>query len=237
MLSIIIPCFNESGSLARFEAELLPELAALEQPYEVILVDDGSIDTSAGLFSMLASRHPEIKVFKHARNQGLGAALRTGFAASKGEWIATLDADLTFHPKQLKALLAKQEETGADLVSGSPYMNLDGMKGVPWARRLPSFMINAIYRGLFEPSFSSYTPIFRLYSAGTLKHLPLQSRGFEINAEIAVRFWLTQRRIAEVPVVLETRREGQSKLNRFRELWRHARLIMDLFKESSAHPV
>ncbi|MBI3553441.1 MAG: glycosyltransferase family 2 protein [Elusimicrobia bacterium] len=235
MLSVVIPCFNESGSLARYESELLPELVALGQPYEAILIDDGSIDTSAGLFSMLASRHPEIKILKHDHNQGLGAALRTGFARAKGEWIATLDADLTFHPRQLKDLLKRQKETGADLVSGSPYMTLDGMKDVPWARRVPSFMINSVYRGLFEPSFGSYTPIFRLYSAATLKNLPLESRGFEINAEIAVRFWLAQRRLAEAPAVLETRREGVSKLSRFREFQRHARLIARLVPELQRH--
>jgi hypothetical protein len=109
-------------------------------------------------------------------------------------------------------------------------MNLDGMRDVPWMRRLPSFMINSLYRGLFDPSFSSYTPIFRLYSAATLKHLPLLSRGFEINAEIAVRFWLAERRLAEVPAVLESRKEGYSKLNRIRELFRHASLILKLLK-------
>jgi dolichol-phosphate mannosyltransferase len=232
MISVIIPCYNEKGSLQRYEADLLPYLETLGQTWEVILVDDGSQDGGAEVMKALAAKDERFRIARHERNQGLGAALCTGFDAAKGEWIVTMDADLTFHPRQLSLLVARQKETGADLVSGSPYMDLDGMRDVPWMRRLPSFMINSLYRGLFDPAFSSYTPIFRLYSAATLKHLPLLSRGFEINAEIAVRFWMAERRLAEVAVVLESRKEGQSKLNRVRELYRHAVLILKLLKIS-----
>lgn len=232
MLSIVIPCFNEEGSLSRYETELLPELAGLGLPWQLVLVDDGSQDGTAAAIAALCKRHPEIKAAAHEKNRGLGAALRTGFLAAIGEWIATLDADLTFHPRQIKDLLKKQKETGADLVGGSPYLTAEGMKDVPWVRRLPSLMINSFYRGLFDPGFLSYTPVFRLYSAATLRNLTLASEGFEINAEIAVRFWLAERKLAEVPVVLETRREGVSKLNRFRELRRHARLIPRLLRET-----
>ena len=232
MLSIVIPCFNEMGSLLRYENELLPELDALNAPYEVVLVDDGSADGTAAVMAELAKKHPQIKTVNHPNNRGLGAALRSGFGAARGEWIATLDADLTFHPRQLKELLARQAQTGADLVSGSPYLTADGMKDVPWIRRLPSLMINALYRGLFDPGFLSYTPVFRLYSTRVLEGLALQSEGFEINAEIAVRYWLARRKLAECPAVLETRQEGVSKLNRWRELKRHAALIARLLRQT-----
>lgn len=232
MLSIVIPCFNEEGALARYESELLPELASLGLPWELILVDDGSKDGTAAAIERLSGGHPEIKSVSHPENRGLGAALRTGFAAASGQWIASLDADLTFHPRQLKALLERQKETGADLVGGSPYLTAEGMQDVPWARRLPSLLINAFYRSLFDPGFLAYTPVFRLYSAATLRNLELTSEGFEINAEIAVRFWLAQRKLAEAPVVLETRREGASKLDRWRELRRHARLILRLLGQT-----
>jgi dolichol-phosphate mannosyltransferase len=231
-LSIVIPCFNEGASVARFERELLPELSALGRSYEVLLVDDGSIDGSAQGMAELSRQHPEIKVLTHQHNRGLGCALRTAFAAASGDWIAVLDADLTFHPRQLNSMLEKRRETGADLVSGSPYLTAPGLKDVPWIRKLPSLALNAFYRGLFDTGFSSYTPIFRLYSAALLKNLVLESDGFEINAEIAVRAWLARRRLAEIPAVLETRREGSSKLNRWRELKSHARLILKLLRET-----
>ena len=227
MLSVVIPCCNEAGSIGRFEAELYPALDALGVSYEVLAVDDGSTDGTRAALEALASRKP-LKVLVHERNRGLGAALRTAFAAASGEWIAALDADLTFHPRHLAAMLAAQKETDADLVGGSPYLSAEGAAGVPWARRLPSLMMNAFYRGLFSHHFSSYTPMFRLYRRSALSEVVLESEGFEVSAEIAGRFVQRRKRLAEVPVALTTRLQGVSKLNRSRELKRHAKLIWRL---------
>lgn len=227
MLSIIIPCFNEEKSVGRYSEELFPPLAALGTPFEVLAVDDGSGDGTAAALNDLSKTHP-LRLLSHEENKGLGAALRTGFEAASGEWIVTLDADLTFHPSQIRELMTRQKETGADLVAGSPFLDAQGMREVPWARRFPSLMINAFYRGLFSRLLTSYTPIFRLYRSSTLKVMTLTSEGFEINAEIAARFLLAKKSVAEAPAALTVRQEGVSKLGRLRELGAHARLIAKL---------
>lgn len=161
-------------------------------------------------------------------NRGLGGAVRAGFAAARGEWIATIDADLTFRPRALKEMLAAARASGADLVAGSPYLRPGDLASVPWARRLPSLMMNALYRGVFGMQLTAYTPVFRLYRAARLRELELTSEGFEINAEIAARGLLEGWRVAEVPAALETRVAGASKLRRWRELSRHAKLLVRL---------
>lgn len=218
MISVVVPCCNEAGSVRRFQTELFP---FLPEPREIIAVDDGSTDGTAAELAKLP-----VKVVRHEANRGLGAALRSGFAAATGDWVVTLDADLTFHPRHIADLTRRQQETDADLVSGSPFE----AKGsdVPWARRLPSLMLNAFYRGLFTHALSSYTPIFRLYRRASLNQVKLSSEGFEINAEIAARFVQKRFKVAETPVPLTTRTEGVSKLDRWRELRRHARLILRL---------
>jgi dolichol-phosphate mannosyltransferase len=155
----------------------------------------------------------------------MGGALRAGFGEAKGEWIVTMDADLTFPPSYIKELLAAAKEKNADLVAGSPYLRPGDMAGVPWVRRAPSLMINALYRGLFGFALTAYTPVFRLYRASFLKGLPIASNGFEINAEIAARAMLDKRKVAEVAAPLLTRTSGVSKLNRGREMSRHTALI------------
>ncbi len=227
MLSVIIPCFNERPNIERFGEELLPPLQALGLPYEVVAVDDGSSDGTSEALRELSERLP-LRLIRHPENLGLGAALRTGFAKAQGDWIVTLDADLSFHPSQIQALLEKQRQAGADLVSGSPFLRPPGGSGVPWTRRLPSLLVNAFYRGFLDPRLTAYTPIFRLYRAASLKALPLKSTGFEINAEIAARFVLARHKTAEAPVVLGPRLAGRSKLRRVRELVRHCRLILRL---------
>lgn len=224
-LSVVVPCFNEAASVRRFEADLLPALSWLGLPYELIAVDDGSIDDTLSELRALAERRPEVVVLAHSPNRGMGAALRAGFSAARGTWIASLDADLTWAPRQLRALLDKQKETGADLVGGSPFLPGGAMEGVPLSRRLPSVLLNAFYRGFLSPVLTAYTPIFRLYRAAALKALPLSADGFEINAEAAARMLKAGQKVAEVPAVLTVRSEGASKLARWRELRRHAALI------------
>jgi hypothetical protein len=89
-------------------------------------------------------------------------------------------------------------------------------------------MMNALYRGIFGMTLTSYTPVFRLYRAARLRELPLKAEGFEINAEIAARALLSDWSVAEVPAALETRISGVSKLSRGRELARHLNLIWRL---------
>jgi glycosyltransferase involved in cell wall biosynthesis len=193
-----------------------------------VLVDDGSTDATAARAEALAASHPHVRVIGLSPNRGLGGALRAGFEAARGEWIATLDADLTFRPGQLAELLAKAKEEKADIVTGSPFLRSGDMGDVPWARRLPSLMLNALYRGLFGLRLSAYTPVFRLYRAARLRELALTSVGFEINAEIAARAMMMDWRACEVPAPLGTRSEGVSKLSRGRELARHLCLIVRL---------
>ena len=193
-----------------------------------MIIDDGSTDATASSAAALAAANPAVRVVTLALNRGLGGALRAGFAAAQGEWIATLDADLTFPPAALKDLLAAARAANADLVSGSPYLRPGDMGAVPWARRLPSLMLNALYRGIFGLALTAYTPIFRLYRASFLKNITLHAEGFEINAEIAARAMLGRRRVVEVPAPLLTRTAGVSKLRRWRELQRHAVLIARL---------
>ncbi len=161
-------------------------------------------------------------------NRGLGGALRAGIERARGEWIATLDADLTFPPSCLKDMLAAGRESGADLVSGSPYLRPGDMGEVSWARRLPSLMLNSFYRGVFGMSLTAYTPVLRLYRASFVKNAGLEADGFEINAEAAARALLQKRTVAEVPAPLLVRTAGVSKLQRWRELKRHASLIIRL---------
>jgi glycosyltransferase involved in cell wall biosynthesis len=228
-----VPCHNEEGNLPRYAGELLPALDALGAPYEALIVDDGSTDGTAAAAAAFAAAHPAAKVLRLTPNQGLGAALRAGFAAARGDWIATLDADLTFRPAELKEMLALARAQNADLIAGSPYLRAGDLAGVSWRRRLPSLMLNALYRGLFGLELTAYTPVFRLYRASRLRALALTAEGFQINAEIAARGLLAGWRVAEVPAALEARAAGVSKLRRGRELARHLSLIGRLLAAGS----
>lgn len=222
-LSVIVPCFNEEANVRRFPKDLLGELQKLALDYEVVAVNDGSTDGTCAALEELNRTYPRFLYLEHPVNMGLGAALRTALQTAKGKWVATLDADLTFHPGQIGALLARQRETDADCVAGSPF--LGRTEGVSWARTVPSRLINLGYRLAVSWRITAYTPLFRLYRRAALKSLEISSRGFEANAEILWGLLSAGYRVEEAPVVLTCRTLGRSKLQRLRELKRHLKLL------------
>ncbi|MBI2387967.1 MAG: glycosyltransferase family 2 protein [Elusimicrobia bacterium] len=228
VLTVVLPCHNEAGNIARYDRDLFPALDALGAAYEVVIVDDGSLDDTSSKAAELLMTRKDVRLVKLAPNRGMGGAIRAGMSEARGEWIATLDADLTFPPAALKDMLAAGIAAKADLVSGSPYLRPGDMAGVSWVRALPSLMINALYRGLFGMRLTAYTPVLRLYRTAFIRDLDIVSNGFEINAEIAARAMIDRRVVAEVPAPLRARTAGVSKLQRGRELRRHLSLILRL---------
>ncbi len=227
-ISVIVPCRNEAANIGRFKAELLAPLEAMRESWEILAVDDGSADGTRPALENLSRGEPRVRVIVNPGPAGLGGALRAGFAAAQGEWIVTLDADLTFTPSHLADLLARQAATGADLVGGSPFLSPGHLSEVPWLRRLPSLAVNRLYRLLLGPGLTAYSPIFRMYRAETLKALAPRCAGFEINAEIAALFIKEGRSVAETAIPLHARTQGRSKMNPAREIRAHLGLMLRL---------
>lgn len=226
MLSALVPCLDEAAGLPRLEAELFPALDALGTPYEALFVDDGSTDGTGAALAALAARRPTARVLRHEANRGIGASLKTGLAAARGDWLVFLDADLTFAPALVARLMEERARTGADCVSGSPL--LGGMAAIPLGRRLPSLALNAFYRGLFCSRLTSFTPMFRLYRTADLRALDIRSSGFEVSVEVLVLLLRAGKTVVEVPAPLTTRTAGASKLRRWRELRAHLALAARL---------
>ena len=133
-LSVVVPVFNESDNLAELYAQLTKALQGFH--YELLFVDDGSVDGSYEILANLHASDHRVKVVRLAGNFGQHAALSAGIERAKGQMIVSLDADLQCDPHDIPKLLAKIEE-GHDVVSGWRYGRQD-----PLSRRLPSYIVN-----------------------------------------------------------------------------------------------
>jgi dolichol-phosphate mannosyltransferase len=220
-LSIVFPAFNEAANLRRFTDEVFPVLDALGRSYEIVIVDDGSVDETAEVATGL--RAPA-RLVRHSRNQGLGAALRTGFSEAKGDLVITMDTDLTFSPTLVPELLARWDRGDVDVVSGSP--RLAGYASdIPSYRIVVSRLSTLVYSAILGTHVTSVSPIFRLYRRVDLAALDLRAVGFDINVEILYGLLRNGKRLAEIPAPLTQRIHGQSNLDYYREMRRHLRLV------------
>lgn len=138
-LSVVIPAFNEAHRLSPTLERILPFLRAEESSFEILVVDDGSSDDTAGVARSFDA--PEVKVVRHMVNRGKGAALRTGVLASQGERVLLCDADLSVPIEELDRL--SPHLAAADLVMGS--------RAAPGARVTRR---QALYRSLMGKTFN-----------------------------------------------------------------------------------
>jgi len=220
-ISVIFPAYNEAANLQRFPAEVFPVLDALGRSYEVIVVDDGSVDQTRGVAQGLGDR---VRVVVHPSNMGLGCALRTGFKHASGDLVVTMDTDLTFAPSLVPKLLERFDRGDCDVVSGSPKLAGFG-RDIPAYRVAVSHAATLVYSALLGAKVTSVSPILRLYRRSDLLALELHAVGFDINAEILFGLVRHDKRIVEIPAPLTVRVHGKSSLDYRREMMRHLRLV------------
>ncbi len=211
-LSIVIPMFNEAENVESTLKRVEEALASFQGTYEIVAVNDGSIDNTFEILKRLESQNEKIKVISYSTNIGRGMALRKGFQNSKGAIIASIDADLSYDPRYILDLyntLMTEQET--DLVLASPYMPGGGVQNVPVFRLWISKLGNKILQLALPNRIYTSTGIFRAYRKRILDSLELESDGKEIHLEILSKAMALSYRVKEVPVILRGREKGRSK--------------------------
>ena len=223
--SWVIPCYQEAEAL---DAGLGALLAVPADQW--VFVDDGSTDGTGARLLDASRRDPRVTVVTHARNRGVGAAIRTGIAAARGDVVVTYDADRTY-PAADAARLVAAVEAGADVATASPFVPGGDAADVPWRRRFLSRAAAASYRlvlGRRAAGIRTFTCGFRAYRRAALEEARFRSDGFPATAELLGVLILSGARVVEVPSALSTRREGRSKMRTVRAVFGHLRVLSRL---------
>ena len=215
MISVIVPVHDEERSVALLHDELGSALAQLEQPWEVVFVDDGSTDGTFSALTRLHSRHENVRVVRLRRNFGKATALQAGFAEAQGDIVVTIDGDLQDDPAEIPRLLAKLEE-GFDLVSGWKTRRRDRV-----TRRLPSRIFNAVTGRLSGLRLHDLNCGLKAYRAEVVKGMPIYG---ELHRFIPVLAHYRGFRVAELPVNHRPREHGRSRYG----MERYVRGFLDL---------
>jgi len=221
-LSVVMPVYNEAGSLPSLIPELSAVLAALGRQYEIIAVDDGSSDESVAVLRRLQEREPRLRIVQFRRNFGQTAAFAAGFDHARGAVVVTMDADGQNDPADIPRLLALLEEGDYDLVSGWR----QGRKE-PWlTRKLPSAIANWLIANASDVRLHDRGCSLKALRLDLVRQIHLYGELHRFIPEVAT---LVGARIAELPVGDRPRRAGRSK---YKALARTPRVILDLLTVS-----
>ena len=166
MISVIIPVFNEIGSLPEL-MDQLRKVLHIYSKWEILFVDDGSTDGSTELLNDLSRKDENVTLIQFHRNYGKSAALAEGFKCAKGEYLITMDADLQDDPAEIPNLMKKLEE-GFDLVSGWKKERKD-----PISKRFPSKIFNYVTRIMTGVKIHDFNCGLKIYRKAVTKTLDL----------------------------------------------------------------
>lgn len=213
-VSLVVPAHDEAPNIGAFLQQARQVLPRVTKEHEIIVVDDGSRDETVGIVRAF----PGVRLLRHERNRGYGAALRSGLREARLGWIFFTDADLQFDLADLDLLIEASAE--ADIVAGYRSPRQDR-----WMRHLLGWGWGRLVRRLFGLRVRDVDCAFKLFRREVLDAIPIDSVGAFINTEVLVRAAALGFRLREVPVRHFPRRAGRASgarprviLRAFREL-------------------
>lgn len=242
-LSILIPVFNERYTIEQVVREALTAPLPDGMTRELIAVDDGSTDGSTEELERLASGISELKVLRHERRKGRGAALATALAAATGDIAVFQDADLEYSPREYERMIKPILDGDADVVSGSRLLAREYKRALLYRHGLVMRWITALSNVLTNVDVSDLTCGLKMVRTTLLKSVPMRSRGFGIDAELMAKFAKRGFRIYEVPVSFRGRTFREGKKRRTTDHLRVAAaairfaLIDDIYESRYGHEI
>ena len=220
-LSVFFPAYNDAGTIASLVMTALLTAETLTPDYEVIVINDGSADNTAGILDELARVYPRLRVVHHARNRGYGGALRSGFATASKDWVFYTDGDGQYDPAEM-TLLWQRRGSDVDLVNGYKISRSD-----PFHRIVIGRCYHHVVKALFGLKVRDVDCDFRLLRRTIFERIRLEKDSGVICLEMMKKITDAGFRIAEVPVHHYHRTHGSSQFFNFRRV---ARTGIDVLK-------
>lgn len=203
-LSVIVPVYNEEATVA----EVVARLQRLSVTLEILLVDDGSTDGTPARLSALAA--PNVRVFRHARNQGKGAAIRTALPHVQGDVVIIQDADLECDPADIPRLIEPVLDGRADVVYGSRFLGA-AHRVSPYTFYLGNRILTWVTCLLTNCHFTDMETAYKVFKTSVIRGLTLRCDRFGFEPEVTVKIAKRRHIIYEMPITYSGRDYAQGK--------------------------
>jgi len=219
-LSVVMPVFNEVSTLDRIVREVLAQKPVLE----LIVVDDASTDGSGDVLATLAEAESRIRFCRHSMNQGKGAALRTGIAEAKGEFIVIQDADLEYDPAEYFLLLGPILAGKADVVYGSRFLGgLGAHRVLYFWHYVGNKFLTLCSNMASDLNLTDMETCYKAFRREVIQRVQIQENRFGFEPEITAKLAKANLRIYEVGISYSGRTYAEGKKigwrDGFRALW------------------
>jgi len=212
-ISMFFPAYNDGGTIASLVIRAVAAASRLTSDFEVIVVNDGSTDSTRDIADALTRTYPQVRAIHHPRNRGYGGALRTGFAAATKDLIAYTDGDGQYDPVELE-LLWNQLTPDADVVTGYKISRSD-----PWHRIVIGRIYHFTVKFLFRLRVRDVDCDFRLLRREVFDRVRLERNTGVICLEMMRKIQDAGLRVVEVPVHHYHRTHGRSQFFNFRRVF------------------
>ena len=211
-VSVVIPAYNEEGSIAPTVGAIAAALDAAERDYEVVVVDDSSTDGTAERVEALAERNPRIRCVRSPYNNGFGFAVRAGLEEFEGDAVAIMMGDGSDDPRDMLRYFQLLDE-GYDCAFGSRFMTGGRVHDYPLVKRVLNRIVNLGIRVLFRHGYDDTTNAFKAYRREVIDNLqPLLSQHFNLTVELPLKAVVRGHSYGIVPISWTNRTTGESKL-------------------------
>jgi glycosyltransferase involved in cell wall biosynthesis len=209
-LSVVVPCYNESATLAAC-VDRLRAIATSGLRLEIVIVNDASTDDSLEQARELEMRYPEIKVITHSLNQGKGAALRSGFESVTGDFVAVQDADLEYDPRDLVRLLEPLQAGDADVVFGSRYLSGGTHRVLEFWHSLGNRFLTLMSNLMTDLHLTDMETCYKVFKRDVIQSIEIEEDRFGFEPEVVAKIARLQLRLYEMGISYEGRGYAEGK--------------------------
>jgi dolichol-phosphate mannosyltransferase len=209
-LSVVIPCYNEEETLSKCVQRLL-DISDDNLSLEVIIVDDCSTDRSFSIARELEKGHTQVAALRHQKNMGKGAALRSGFEAVKGDFVAVQDADLEYDPKDLKKLLEPLVNGDADVVLGSRFLSTGTHRVLYFWHYMGNRFLTFLSNIFTDLNLSDMETCYKVFRRDVIQNIRIEEDRFGFEPEIVAKVAHMRLRIYEMGISYHGRTYEEGK--------------------------
>ena len=195
-LSVVVPAYNEGPTLSK----IIEKLASVPNLLEIVIVDDHSTDKTLAVCAELVEKYECVRCIRHERNMGKTAALRTGFALTKGEIVIVQDADLEYDPTEIPEVIRPIVEGFADVVYGSRFMVKRAARVLYYYHYLANKALTSLSNLLTNLNITDVETCYKAFKGDIIRNMIITSSGFGFEIEVTAKMAKLNCVLYEVPI-------------------------------------